>query len=148
MVNPIFIWRNLFLITLSNPGSASLSSPFRLVPRPIRTIRISGGGLEPTSVMWRAWWRHTHLSLPGMNRKEVHLNHHLVSRTRDVELTLSLYLLMIFLIFFYRFKVHFKSSSIYCSTDKDCDCMSYLDSSCFCLPFCDKANILFRYRPF
>lgn len=148
MVNPILIWRNLFLITLSNPGSASLSSPFRLVPRPIRTIRMSGGGLEPTSVMWRAWWRHAHLSLPGMNRNEVNLNHHLVSRTRDVELTLSLYLLMIFLIFFYRFKVHFKSSCIYCSTDKDCDCMSYLDSSCFCLPFCDKANILFRYRPF
>lgn len=148
MVNPILIWRNLFLITLSNPGSASLSSPFRLVLRPIRTIRMSGGGLEPTSVMWRAWWRHAHLSLPGMNRNEVNLNHHLVSRTRDVELTLSLYLLMIFLIFFYRFKVHFKSSCIYCSTDKDCDCMSYLDSSCFCLPFCDKANILFRYRPF
>lgn len=115
MVNPIFIWCNLFLITLSNPGSASLSSPFRLVPGPIRAIPMSGGDLEPTSVMWRAWWRHTHQSLPGTSRNEVNLNHHLVSRTRDVELkllsfcfsqdvvkfivTLSLYLLMIFLTF-------------------------------------------------
>ena len=164
MVNPIFIWCNLFLITLSNPGSASLSSPSRLVPGPISTIQISRGGLEPTSVMWRAWWRHTHPSLPRTNGNEVDLDHHLVSRTRDVELTpssfclsqhivqfivtLSLYLLMILLTFFNRFKVHYKSSCVCCSTDKDCDYMSYPDSSCFCLSFCDKANILFRYRPF
>ena len=99
MVNPILIRCNLFLITLSNSRSASLSSPFTLVPRPIRTNRMSGGGLEPTSVMWRAWWRHTHPSFPGMNRNEVNLNHHLVSRTNDVELAPSLYLLMIFLFF-------------------------------------------------
>lgn len=142
MVNPIFIRCNLFLITLSNSRSASLSSPFTLVPRPIRTNRMSGGGLEPTSVMWRAWWRHTHPSFPGMNRNEVNLNHHLVSHTRDVELWMNISHI------FYRFKVHYKSSCVYCSTDKDCDCMSYLDSSRFCLPFCDKANILLRYRPF
>lgn len=113
---------NFYVMSL--PFSTQGRPLFRLVPRPIRAIRMSGGGLKPASVMWLAWWRHTHPSLLRTNSNVVDLNHHLVSRTLDVELTpsswclsqdvvqfmVTLSLLMIFLIFFYiffyRFKVH------------------------------------------